>query len=306
MRNARDMLSRAQDGILLFGLTPPRASVTAQRADEIARTTLDRLSGVKLDGLVLYDVDAEAERSSQPRPFPFMPMMNPTDYLANHLADWDGPVVVYRSVGKCGTDELARWMRDIDPERVLAVFAGATSRRQAVRTRLDDAYRLYADLGGPVALGGVLIPERHGTARVEHLRMLSKDARGCTFFVSQVNYELDPMLNVLSDYANACRERGLPPSPIIVTLAPCGSVATLEFMLWLGIAVPSWLQSAIKTSGDPLGVSYEQCMSNAGAVVALCRRLGLPFGINVESLTNRKVEIDAAVELVREIRGILQ
>jgi hypothetical protein len=46
--------------------------------------------------------------------------------------------------------------------------------------------------------------------------------------------------------------------------------------------------------GDPLTASYEQCLLNARALIAYCRRFGLPFGINVESLTNRKLEIDAS------------
>jgi hypothetical protein len=40
-------------------------------------------------------------------------------------------------------------------------------------------------------------------------------------------------------------------------------------------------------------------------LIAYCRRLGLPFGINVESLTNRRLEIDASIDLVREIRTML-
>ncbi|MGC4932208.1 hypothetical protein ACLQ3C_00780 [Gordonia sp. DT30] len=73
-------------------------------------------------------------------------------------------------------------------------------------------------------------------------------------------------------------------------------------MSWLGIHVPSWLQTEIARSGDPLTASYEQCVVNAGLLISFCRRLGLPFGINVESLTNRKVEIDASIDLAREVR----
>ncbi|WP_239341931.1 hypothetical protein [Frankia sp. CiP3] len=38
-------------------------------------------------------------------------------------------------------------------------------------------------------------------------------------------------------------------------------------------------------------------------LIGFCCRLGLPFGINVEILTNRKVEIDASIDLAREIRS---
>lgn len=134
--------------------------------------------------------------------------------------------------------------------------------------------------------------------------MLRKQEAGCDFFVSQICYDLGHTRSLLWDYAHSCRERGLDPQPVVLTLAPCGSVKTLEFMTWLGIDVPRWLRAAI-ASGDPLAVSYEQCLLNARAVIDDCRCLGLPFGINVESLTNRKLEIDASIDLAREVRSLL-
>jgi 5,10-methylenetetrahydrofolate reductase len=154
-------------------------------------------------------------------------------------------------------------------------------------------------------MGGIVIAERHADAGGEHERMLRKQDAGCEFFVSQVCYDLDHTRNLLSDYAYGCRDQGLDPRPVVLTLAPCGSMKTLEFMSWLGIDVPGWLRTEITRSGDPLTASYEQCVVNARALIAFCRRLSLPFGVNVESLTNRKIEIDASIDLVREIRNLL-
>lgn len=302
---AAELLARTRDGVLLYGLTPPRGTTTPRQADAVAAVALARLQSVRVDGLILYDVDAEADRSSTPRPFPFMPMMDPAVFLERHLAGWAGPVVVYRAVGKYTGDELARWLSDADRDRVLTVLVGAASRRQVVKTSLPEAYRVHAGLAKPPRMGGVVIAERHADAGAEHERMLRKQDAGCEFFVSQVCYDLDHTRNLLSDYAYGCRDQGLDPRPVVLTLAPCGSMKTLEFMSWLGIDVPGWLRAEITRSGDPLTASYDQCVVNAQVIIAFCRRLGLPFGINVESLTNRKVEIDASIDLAREIRSLL-
>lgn len=302
---AAQLLARAREGVLLYGLTPPRGTTTPEQADAVAVATLSRLRSVQIDGLILYDVDAEADRSSTPRPFPFMPMMDPAVFLDRHLGGWAGPVVVYRAVGKYAGDELGGWLSQADRDRVLTVLVGAASRGQVVRTSLPEAYRRRAVLPSPPRLGGVVIAERHAGGGAEHERMLRKQDAGCEFFVSQVCYDLDHTRNLLSDYAYGCRDQGLDPAPVVLTLAPCGSVKTLEFMSWLGIEVPGWLRTEITRSGDPLTASYEQCLVNARVLIAFCRRLGLPFGINVESLTNRKVEIDASIDLVREIRSLL-
>lgn len=292
--------------MLLYGLTPPSLTTDPERADEIARATLARLDRVPLDGLILYDVDAEGDRSADPRPFPFMPMMDPADFLDRHLSGWTGPVVVYRAVGKYAEADVGRWLTDVDDDRVLTVLVGAASREQAVKTRLTDAYRLHAGMDPRPSIGGVCIAERHVTSGQEHRRMLSKQRAGCDFFVSQVCYDLDHTRDLLSDYVYLCRDEGTAPRPVVFTLAPCGSLKTLEFMSWLGIDVPRWLRTELSRSQDPLTESYDQCVTNARALIGFCRHLGLPFGINVESLTNRRVEIEASVDLAQEIAGLLR
>jgi hypothetical protein len=302
---APDLLRRTERGVLTYGITPPRLITSPAEADEIARATLARLETVGLDGLVVYDVDAEDGRSPEERPFPFMPMMDPADFVRQHLTGWTGPVVVYRAVGKYSEAELGRWLSEADTDRMLTVLVGAASRHQAVRTRLADAYRLHAELGRRGSIGGVCIAERHVGTQDEHRRMLAKQHDGCDFFVSQVCYDLDHTRDLLSDYVYGCRDQGLDPRPVVLTLAPCGSTKTLEFMSWLGIDVPRWLRTELSRAHDPLQLSYDQCLANARALIDFCRLLDTPFGINVESLTNRKVEIEASVELAKEIRTLL-
>src|SRR3954462_11553093 len=166
------LLERTADGVLLYGLTPPRLATTAERAHEIASATLARLASVQLDALILYGVDAEADRSPDPRPFPFMPMMDPAEFADRHLSDWTGPLVIYRAVAKYAEADLRRWLTTLDAGRVLPVLVGAASRDQAVKARLADAYRLHAGLDQPPTMGGVCIAERHVGSRQEHQRML--------------------------------------------------------------------------------------------------------------------------------------
>ena len=295
----------ADQGVLLYGVTPPRSVTEPERADEIARVMLERLLPLNLDALIVYDVDAESDRSTEERPFPFVPMMDPGHFQDRHLSGWTKPVIVYRSVGKYAEPELGTWLQTADPDRILTVLVGASSSEQVVATGLKDAYRLHSQLAPQLPLGGVLIAERHAARGDEHLRMLRKQEAGCGFFVSQICYDLDHTRNLLSDYAYTCRERGIEAHPVVVTLAPCGSAKTLEFRTWLGIEVPRWMRNDIVYSDEPLQASYEQCLASARVLIEFCRRLGLPFGINIESVTNRKLEIEASVELAREVQGLL-
>lgn len=79
----------------------------------------------------------------------------------------------------------------------------------------------------------------------------------------------------------------------------------MSFLQWLGVGVPRWLENALRHAEDPLTESYDQCLTNARELTTFCRRLGVPFGFNVESVSIRKVEIDASVALAGQIRRLL-
>ena len=66
--------------VLLFALTPPRLATAAGRVQEIADATIARLRTLDLDGLILYDIDDEAERNPARRPFPFTRTLDPADF----------------------------------------------------------------------------------------------------------------------------------------------------------------------------------------------------------------------------------
>src|SRR5918998_2520166 len=205
-----DLIRRIQDGqgeFLLFALTPPRLATDRERVQEIADTTVARLRPLDLDGLILYDIDDESERNPAERPFPFMPTMDPADYLADHLGAWRTPVIVYRAVSKYTPTELRAWLSAQDPARVMTVLVGAPSSTTTARTSLADAQELRREVNPALTLGGVAIPERHSRREDEHLRLLSKQEAGCRFFVTQVVYDLNAARNLVSDYHYECRSR---------------------------------------------------------------------------------------------------
>ncbi len=69
--------------------------------------------------------------------------------------------------------------------------------------------------------------------------------------------------------------------------------------------MPRWIENSLLHADDTLAESYEHCLANARDLVAFCRRLGMPFGFLVESVSIRKVEIDASVALAGEVSGLL-
>jgi hypothetical protein len=301
----RRILERTGE-FLLFAVTPPRLASEPATSREIARVTLERLRPVGIDGLILYDIDDESDRKPDERPFPFLPTIDPVEYLARDLVELDVPAIVYRAVSKYEEDGLRAWLRSQDPARVLSVFVGASSREKAVATSLSRAYELRTEVRPQLPLGGVAIPERHARTGREHRRLIAKQAAGCSFFVTQVVYDVNAAKDLVSDYRYECAAHGLEPVPIVFTFSVCGSLKTLEFLQWLGVAVPRWIQNDLRHADDTLGASYDQAVATALELVAFCRRVGVPFGLNVESVSIRRVEIEASARLAARLRAELR
>ena len=295
-----------EGGVLLFAVTPPRKSTPSDRLPEIARATLERLEHLDLDGLVLYDIDDESSRNPAERPFPFSPTADPADYRADHLEQWRTPVIVYRAVGKYDREGLRSWMAEQDPARTLSVLVGAASSGSSPAVSLADAQAMCAEVSPDLLVGGVAIPERHSRREDEHLRLIAKQQAGCRFFVTQVVYDLNAAKNLVSDYRYECEARGLAPAPIIFTFSVCGSMKTLEFLRWLGVDVPRWIENDLKHATNPLGASLEQAAATAIELLDFCRRLDVPFGLNVESVSIRREEIEASVDLAAQLAGHLR
>jgi isopropylmalate/homocitrate/citramalate synthase len=77
-------------------------------------------------------------------------------------------------------------------------------------------------------------------------------------------------------------------------------------MGWLGVDVPRWIQNDLRHADDTLEASHEHSLGSARELIAYCRRMGVPFGVNVESVSNRLTEIEASVDLAQQLERELR
>jgi hypothetical protein len=296
-----------QAGICIYGLAPPKASTALDQLDAIVKQQLARLTALPIDGLIVYDIQDEAARISEPRPFPFLPTLDPETYAHQHLEQLAVQKAVYRCVNRDTRDSFVQWLnlQNAATQPRLAVLVGAPSKHAAVGLTLTSAYALAREHAPQLLLGGISIAERHAQSANEHERILAKTVQGCRFFVTQAVYDVTSTKSLLSDYVLAVRERGAEPMPIILTFSPCGSMKTLSFMKWLGIAFPRWLENELRFAADPLAKSVDLCEHIFAEVWEYACDKGIPVGINVESVSIRKAEIDASVELYRRLSARL-
>ncbi len=298
------MVSKTAD-ILFYGLTPPKAKQTEDEIKTIASTQIARLKNLDIDGIVLYDIQDESDRTSAKRPFPFMETIEPYIYAKKYLEVMDFPIITYRATGKYTKEQFTNWLKNIDRKDSYSVFVGAASSITKVNINIKEAYELKKKFNKDLTVGGIVIPERHSISRDEHLKVFSKIEAGCKFFVSQCVYDLMGAKRFLDDYVAYGKKYDIFLVPIIFTITPCGSAKTLDFMKWLGINIPIHLEERLKNSEDILEESVKLSRDIFEILYFYGKGKGIHIGCNVESVAIRKAEIDASMRLLKDIQKIM-
>ncbi len=294
-----------ENGILLYGITPPKIGHDDEKIRTIANTHIKRIQELDIDGLVLYDIQDESSRTNEKRPFPFIQTMNPCEFSKQYLQELKTPRIIYRAVGKYTKEKFSTWLKETRVSQVHSVFVGSASKSQETSLSIKEAYDLKKEVNDNLCMGGILIPERHAKKGDEHLRVFEKTDAGCEYFITQCIYDLEAAKIFLSDYNTYAKKHNKKIVPIIFTLTPCGSAKTLEFMKWLGINIPNYLEEELKESGDILKHSLELSIHIFKELYTYARKKNIPIGCNIESVAIRKEEIEASIELVYKIKEIM-
>jgi 5,10-methylenetetrahydrofolate reductase len=316
-----DALRQRRHGLRFYGLTPPKRGQDAARVREIAEKQRTRIEALKPDGLVLYDLQDEAGRNGVERPFPFLPTLDPMDYARDFLAGLPISKVLYACVGNRSRADFLAWADALaaSPTGDACVLVGAPSSKtpsgaattgspspgDPASLGLPEAYALLRGRPVPAVVGGVAIAERHARKQDEDARLLAKVDAGCSFFISQTVFDASATKSLLSDYALRFAKEGRPPVPFILSFSPCGGLKTMEFMQWLGISFPRWLENELRHSPRILDRSVDLAERVFEEVLDFAAEKGIPIGINVESVSIRKEEIEASCELFSRLSARL-
>lgn len=294
-----------REGLCLYGLTPPKRSQDPDRIREIAERQARRIRDLAPDGIIIYDLQDEAGRNGAERPFPFLPTLEPLDYARGFLDGLPLPKILYKCVANLDRAGFEAWTGAMAGQgRDACVLVGAPTGNTGAGTAglgLREAYGLLRESETQVCFGGVAIAERHARRNDEDERLLSKHEAGCRFFVSQTVYDPGATRSLLSDYVLRFERAGLAPAPFMLSFSPCGSLRTMEFMKWLGISFPRWLENELRHSPDILEKSVDLAAEVFQDVAGFAAGKGIPIGVNVESVSIRKEEIEASGALFERI-----
>jgi 5,10-methylenetetrahydrofolate reductase len=290
--------------VTLYGATPPRATASTEQIDRAAERLAERARNLPIHGLVVYDVQDESERTTEPRPFPFLPTIESRGF-ARMLQELSGiDTICYKVVGAFTENEWQDWLSSSADYGLnyLSLVGVSTPIPPPGTLPIGRALQVAASHPAGFILGGVVIAERHTPEMDESRRLLAKAAQGCRYFISQVVYAAEASIRLLHDYRRDCRNEGVTPSPIILTFSPCGRQKTMAFLKWLGVAMPPATEQAIMSDPAPFSRSIRICRDNLRAILDQDYLREVPIGINIESVSIHRDEIEASIELVHALQ----
>jgi len=293
----KERLLDPRSAVLLYGTTPPRAGTADDAVRSAAAKLAERLASLQVDGVVVYDIQDETGRTAAPRPFPFVGTVDPRDYA--RLLGLSS--IVYKALGSLDEAAWRAWLAATAPHHPLVSVVGRPTSGVRHALPLSRAIRVAAE---HCTVGGVAIAERHTVERSESARLLAKSIEDCGYFISQTVYHAEATIRLLSDYARDCRGAGVAPRRVVLSFAPVGREKTLAFLHWLGVRVAPETARAILNHASPLEKSIQICRDNLRRILEQPYAAEIPLGINVESVSINRDEIDASIRLLSELAEV--
>jgi hypothetical protein len=283
---------------------PPKEGTTIEKAKEICSKFVARGSVLATDGFIIYDIQDEASRTTIERPFPFRQCMDASIYASFFPAVSGKQCVVYKSVVEAGVADFDNWMDkacDKYNHNAFNLVGAPSSRMNFTGLALHEAGAKMKSRGN-CGFGCVCIPERHTKKGDEHVNMVRKVEFGAEWFITQGVFSAAPVSKMLNEYGDLCREKGMKPKKVVLTFAPCGRRKTMTFIKWLGMYVPENKEKRIFDAESPVKESVILLKEILSNILEQTSNSGVPLGINVESLSIYKDEIDAAHDLFQALQ----
>ncbi len=138
-------------------------------------------------------------------------------------------------------------------------------------------------------LGNIAIPQRAGEAH----RMLAKARAGASFFTTQILFDSESVLRLLLEYDLLCRQSGLRPATVLLSLAPVGDETDAEFIRWLGGDFPEEAERSIlegeESEAGARSIAHALRIWTEVREGVRTRGIAVPLGVNVEQLSQRNL-----------------
>ncbi|HYK94208.1 MAG TPA: hypothetical protein VEY07_09265 [Thermoplasmata archaeon] len=289
---ARDIGSALRARPLFFEPVPPSARTSPARSEAHLLELASLVNSLpRIDAL---DIPELVDENHDGRPYY---RSGDTRVFARRAADLTGREVVVNKVVAHLKDvpALERWAQESVGRGIHHfVLVGGSSRYIPYPgPSVAESNRVVRPIAGGAGglVGNIAIPQRTGEAH----RMLQKSRAGAAFFTTQILFDSESALRMLREYDLLCRQAGVPPASVLLSVAPIADEGDAEFVRWLGADIPEAAERAILNGEDldagPRSIAratrvWDEVVEGIGR-----SEIEVPVGVNVEQISVRHLGI---------------
>lgn len=314
MKNLRDKIFDYKHSVIFYELLLPTNNEAAN-LDAYIECAIDLLtsSPIMIDAVNLPEI-REEDHSESKRTQMYIPKMEPWVFAKmlekasyNHIEVILNHCTVYEP-----WEEQKQWINLAAQEHkinALILVGGSSSKNSYPGPSVLEMGNYLKDNHQEFIFGGITIQTRryHDQEKDEPFRLFTKSLHGLDFFTSQIIYEPISIKLLLRDYAQVCKEQGVEPKRIFLSFAPISRQKDLDFLRWLGVAVPKAVEQELFKAD--IGIGWRSIKSVVNTFQEILNfmseeNIQVPIGLNIEHITRHNFEL--SLELIERLGKLYQ
>ena len=300
----RDKIKKPRRPVVVYEILPPREEDGT--LNSYAEIISSLLSQTHIDAINIPEVHDEIGRGE--RPVSNQKRGEPREF-GMLLQDIVGiEAIVNRVAVHTPYNDQLRWIeetyRKYEIENLIIV-GGESSRKKypgpTVNETLSAITNILNQKHCNILCGGISIPSRINESK----NLINKSSNGSEFFTTQVIYESDNIIKMITNYQKRCDDLKTFPRRLLLSFAPVSSQRNIDFLRWLGVEIPDDTERYL--NGRP-GSMKERSLDVAIEVFNEIlnhinkNNLRVPVGLNVEHIMSYNFQ--SSVEMLQELAKI--
>ena len=300
----RDKIKKPQRPVVAYEILPPRKEDGT--LNSYAETISSLLSQTHIDAINIPEVHDEVGRGE--RPISNQKRGEPREF-GMLLQDIVGvEAIVNRVAVHTPFEDQLHWIEEtyLKYEIENLIIVGGESSKQkypgpTVNQTLNAITNNLNQNDCNILCGGISIPSRNN----ESENLIKKSSNGSEFFTSQVIYDSDNIIKMITNYQKKCDKLKTFPRRLLLSFAPVSSQKNINFLKWLGVEIPDDTERYL--NGRP-GSMKERSLDVAIEVLNEIlnyinkNNLRVPVGLNVEHIMSYNFQ--SSVEMLQELARI--
>ena len=300
----RDKIKRPRRPVVFYEILPPREKDGT--LNSYAETISSLLSQTHIDAINIPEV--REEEGFGKKPVKSLTRAEPREF-GQLLQDIVGvEAVVNRVIVHQILEEELNWVDETNNKyeiENLIIVGGESHKINYPGPTVNEALNSITSPNNSriedILCGGISIPSRNAESK----NLIKKIDNGAEFFTTQVLYDSEKIMKMISHYQDRCRKLNTFPRRLLLSFAPVSSQKNIDFLKWLCVEIPEDTEKYL--NGRPgsmidrsLDVAIEILNNTLSHIIK--NKLVVPIGLNVEHIMSYNFQ--SSVEMLQELARI--